>query len=618
MKQHSDKKRPITLGDRLQYWFDNHMAKGSLSFFQMLIILSLLLAVTIALLIVAFGFNDGSSTAAVVWNSLATGINAWMPSAEDGSPGYVIMMAIVALGGLLFTSVLIGIITSAIEEKIEDLKRGNSIVLEKDHTVILGFYPGEYTLIQQLVLSADGKPSCIVIAENMERDDMEQEIRDNIELPANFRIVCRNADITDPVSIEKLSLETCKAVIVSPTDDAKTTKTVLAVFALLQQKKITDVRVNAIISRHKYRIPPSLAQKHHITALQTNQIIAKMIAHSCTQTGLSATFREIFNFEGSEFYLIHAPQAAGWTFQQLMAGTDHAVPAGILRDGQILINPPAEEVLRAEDRILVFAESKNAAVIEGPVSLPDITQKYDLSAVVKEETTDIVIFGANDSVPDLLAELPENVSRVSFVGPRREEEANRALEKIAADRSIRINYIEEDPQTEETLLSVAQTASHIIILNNHDASVEEADMEVIFLLINLRDIRERLGLSFNITVEMRAERNQKLVEGEDRLDFLVTSSMSSLILAQLSESPDLIDVFRELLSNQGNELYLKSAEKMHLLGYSNVPELRMALLHHGYIFLGILRSDQETVFNPPLDQLLELTVGDYLIVLGPD
>ncbi|MBR7187677.1 MAG: hypothetical protein IKD53_03890 [Clostridia bacterium] len=53
---------------------------------------------------------------------------------------------------------------------------------------------------------------------------------------------------------------------------------------------------------------------------------------------------------------------------------------------------------------------------------------------------------------------------------------------------------------------------------------------------------------------------------DDRTDFVVTSSMSSLFLAQLAESPELIEVFQEILSNKGNELYLKSAEKLEMVG----------------------------------------------------
>ena len=131
MKKETDRQRRFTLKERFQYWFDNRMTKGSLGLIRALIVVSVILAVTMAALIILLGFNEEGEVASVFWDSIATVINAWMPSFEDGSPGYVIIMAITAISGVLFTSVLIGIITSAIEEKIDNLKRGNSFVLEK-------------------------------------------------------------------------------------------------------------------------------------------------------------------------------------------------------------------------------------------------------------------------------------------------------------------------------------------------------------------------------------------------------------------------------------------------------------------------------------------------------
>ena len=183
-------------------------------------------------------FNEEGEVASVFWNSIATVINAWMPYYEEGSVGYLILMSVTAIAGVLFTSVLIGIITSAIEERIGDLKKGNSRVLENGHTVVLGFYPGEYTLLRQLILAAGDDPACILVAEDTERDGMEQDISENLEYPKNVRIVCRTVDITDPASLEKCSLETAGAIIVNPTDDLRTLKTVLAVTALLDEKAI--------------------------------------------------------------------------------------------------------------------------------------------------------------------------------------------------------------------------------------------------------------------------------------------------------------------------------------------------------------------------------------------
>lgn len=130
-KRKTDRNEKFTLRNRFRYWFDNRMSKSSLGLIRILIVASILLAVLAAGLIILLHFNDEGEIASVFWDSIATVINAWMPSFEDGSPGYLILMSIVAIAGVLFTSVLIGIITSAIETKIDDLKRGNSLVLEK-------------------------------------------------------------------------------------------------------------------------------------------------------------------------------------------------------------------------------------------------------------------------------------------------------------------------------------------------------------------------------------------------------------------------------------------------------------------------------------------------------
>ena len=609
-----NKKSKFSLKSRFNYWFDNRMSKGSLGFIRILIIVSILFAVLIAGLIILFHFNEDGEVASIFWDTISTIINAWMPSFEDGSLGYVIMMSIVAIAGVLFTSVLIGIITSAIEEKIDNLKKGNSMVLEKNHIVVLGFYPGEYTLLRQLVLAAAGKPTCVVVAEDMDREEMEEYIDENIERPKNFRIVCRTADITDPVALEKCSVETCKTVIVSPTEDMRTIKSVLAVSALLDEKGAPEISVNAIISKNEYRFPPSMAEANNITTLQTNSILAKMIAHSCTQTGLSETFREVFDFEGNEFYLIEIDGIDGITFEELSSRVNNATPAGLFRDGEVIINPDAKIVLKDTDKVLVFSEEIDSAKLEEPIKLEKYNNKSKM--IDFEELTDTVIIGHNETLPIILHELPENVSKVYLAGQKTSKEEQEELEEIASKRKLTLEYVKGNLHSEKTLLSLAKMAKHIVVLNDHDGDSEESDMEAIFLLLNLRDIRNRYNLEFNITVEMQQEHNQKLVGRGDHTDFLVVSSMSSLILAQLAESPELIDVFKEILSNEGNELYLKNVGLSKLEGKHTIRDLRMIMLKHGYIFLGYIDEEKNSYFNLPLDEELDLTKEDNLIVLG--
>ncbi|MBR7016556.1 MAG: hypothetical protein IKI12_08955 [Lachnospiraceae bacterium] len=610
----SPETRTFSLRERFRYWFDNRMTGGSLGFIRFLIAASLLLALFMAALIILLGFSEEGETVSVLWDSVATVINAWMPSFEDGSPGYLILMSLTAIAGLLFTSVFIGIITSAIEEKIDSLKRGNSLVLEQDHIVVLGFSPGEYTLLSQLILAAAGKPACVVLAEDMDRADMEDDLHENLELPENFRIVCRTVDITDPASLEKCSVETCRTVIVSPTDDMKTIKAILAVSALLEDKGAPEISVNAIISKNEHRFPPSIAETNNISTLQTSSILAKMIAHSCTQTGLSEAFREIFNFEGSEFYLIDLPGIGSLTFEDLSLRLDGASPAGIYRDGAMQLNPPFDLALREDDRVLVFSEeSGSAKLLEAPASLPALPE---ITRTVSEKETGTVIIGTNETLPTILAELPENVSEVFLAGTHDEDRTT--LEKAARKRSIHLQYCEGNPHDEEVLLALARLTSHIVVLGDHTMDPEEADMETILTLLNLRDIRKRYDLSFNITVEMQLEHNQRLVGRGDHTDFLVASSMSSLILAQLAESPELLSVFREILSNKGSELYLKNVGRLGLAGTHTVSSLRQVMLRHGCILLGDLDREKYSTFNRPLSDTITLSEEDCLIVLGEE
>ena len=179
-----------------------------------------------------------------------------------------------------------------------------------------------------------------------------------------------------------------------------------------------------------------------------------------------------------------------------------------------------------------------------------------------------------------------------------------------------LHYPQVNEYSEESLLKLAEMAKHFVILNDHDKDPEEADMEVLFLLMTLRDIRKRYGLKCNITIEMQKEYNQKLMGHGDHTDFLVSSSMSSLILVQLAENPELLAVFEEILSNEGNELYLKNVRTMGLEGKYTVRYLRSLALNQGYILLGILDEEKNSHFGLSLDEEVTLGGDDNLIILS--
>ncbi len=59
--------------------------------------------------------------------------------AADKGWKFRLAMLIVTFGGIFGVSTLIGIVSSGIDAKIENLRRGRSRVIETDHIVILGW-----------------------------------------------------------------------------------------------------------------------------------------------------------------------------------------------------------------------------------------------------------------------------------------------------------------------------------------------------------------------------------------------------------------------------------------------------------------------------------------------
>lgn len=228
-----------SFAQRFRYWFDTQMSKGTKALIKILIFVTLLSVVVLSVIAIALGYSEESGGIDMFWQSFATIINAWWPDYVSDSLGYLIVMAVGAIIGLLITSVLIGIFSTAMEEKITGLKEGRSKVVEKGHTVILGFVPGEYTLIKQLILAAGREKRCIVIGADMDTEEMKELVEDNVDVPKNIKLVFRKTDIFDPVSLGNVSLETCRNVLIAPMNDKDTAKALLQYLRLLMKQTMT-------------------------------------------------------------------------------------------------------------------------------------------------------------------------------------------------------------------------------------------------------------------------------------------------------------------------------------------------------------------------------------------
>lgn len=155
--------------EKLQYRFDNLMSKGTIALVGMLFL------ITMVVVLITGGLSmmtqNGMGVGSNIWMSLQHAIDAGTLAGDDtGNVGYVVLMSVVTVCGIFITSILIGIITTGFEDKLTELKKGRSVVLEEDHTVILGFNEQIYTLLSELITANENRNHpCIVVIGNEDK-----------------------------------------------------------------------------------------------------------------------------------------------------------------------------------------------------------------------------------------------------------------------------------------------------------------------------------------------------------------------------------------------------------------------------------------------------------------
>ena len=123
---------------------------------------------------------------------------------DQGTAGFLLAMFGVTLGGIFVISTLIGILNTGLEGKLAELRKGRSRVIERDHTVILGWSQQIHTVISEIVAANENQPRrSIVVLADRDKVEMEDEIRARVGTTGRTKIVCRSGS---PMDVDDLRI----------------------------------------------------------------------------------------------------------------------------------------------------------------------------------------------------------------------------------------------------------------------------------------------------------------------------------------------------------------------------------------------------------------------------
>ncbi len=614
----------ISLRDKLRYKFDNLMSKGTIALVGILFLATAIVVIGVGI-ILALTAGSANDTPGYIWASLMHIIDAGTITAADTSNvGFVILMSIVTLCGIFVTSILIGIITTGFEEKLNNLKKGNSRVIEKNHVVILGFDSNVFTLISEIIKANENhKDGCIVILANEDKEEIEQAIASEIQDFKTSRIICRTGSITDKNMLANCSLETCRSIIVNEKQDFMTIKTIIAINNFFTSINRTQnlPHIVATINKSENCSAVDIVSDGNAELVLIENSISRIIAQSCRQPGLSTVLLELFDYDGDDLYFEKFEQLEGVKFGDAISMFEKAIVFGYRRDGKIYLNANKDEVLKKDDALILLVEDDGVAKVL-PAKKVNVSD-FASNAQVLDECENICIIGVNDMIDKIILELDNY-----FIKGSKVIVANNIIEdnfdELQKDlKNIEITTIECDTENRSNLEMLTQKdINHILLLSDTECDDEVCDSMTLFKLIHLRDIAEKQGIKFSITSEMRDVANQKLAEVAKVNDLVVGSNIINLILSQISENRDLATVFNEILNSEGSEIYIRKAMKYVKLNtelsFYDVTEI---LRQQDAIAIGYKKqtgNGYEIIINPAKSEKVSFTEEDYIITLASD
>jgi voltage-gated potassium channel Kch len=560
--------RKVTLADRLRYRFDNTISRGTIALigWLFLILLALVLSSTLFVYLTGLAPASGGHRPGffeTLWLDLMRTIDPGNVGGDRGTWPYLLSMLAVTAGGILVFSTLIGVIFAGIDEKLADLRKGRSFVVERGHTVIYGWSPEIFPVVAELVKANESRRSaCIAILAEQDKVEMEDEIRARVGKTGRTRVVCRSGDPINIDDVEIVNPDEARSIIVLPPEgaeaDSKVIKTVLAITNYPNRREEAYQIVSRIDDPENLGVA-RMVGRAELRLVAVDDLIARITAQTCRQSGLSVVYTDLLDFGGDEIYFTREPRLVGMTFGEALSAYERCSVIGLHKgDGHIGLNPRADTEILAGDEIVLIAEDDSTIVFS-----EDPTPEIDIRAIRKPPSREpgperTLILGWNDRAPTIVAELDHYVrpgSEVTVVTPDGAVPAS-GLDGLANQK---LTFSEGDTTNRRALDRLEVSSyDHVIVLGNPDEpDPNAADSRTLVTLLHLREIAERSGHRFSIVSEMLDVRNRELAEVTGADDFIVSDHLASLMMCQVSENRELSVVFERLISPEGSELYLK-------------------------------------------------------------
>ncbi|MFT4738136.1 MAG: voltage-gated potassium channel Kch [Cyclobacteriaceae bacterium] len=631
--------RKTALSVKLKYKFDNYVSKGTGAMIYGLALLTLLIIVAAGVFLLLFGLHpdheNNFNIFESIWVNLTHVLDPGVLGNHEENWPFRIFMMVTTFVGLVIISTLIGLISNGILEKMDELRKGRSFVIEHDHLLILGWSSKIFTIISELVIANENqKRGVIVILADMDKVEMEDEIRDKVGKTANTVVICRTGN---PIDVHDLYIANpfeTKSIIILDKDnensDSQIIKTLVAIVTN-PERRSEPYHITAEIESKKNFDVAKMVGGDEVELILSDEIISRIMVQTSRQSGLSVVYIELMDFGGDEIYFASQEEIIGHTFRDVLFMYEDSCIMGLqYADDSVEINPPMNTVLKEGDRVIGITEDDDTLVVNSTI-VPTIMESNIVYTEPEEMHPEkILIVGWNKRAQYIIKELDYYVAKGSIVRiVSKFDDPLKTINKLKKEvKNIIIEFEVNDTTDRDVLVKMDLNQYNYLILLCYQNyfPIQEADAQTLITLLHVRNLTENHATKIKIVSEMLDIKNRILADITSADDFIVSDKLISLLMSQVSENKFLMRVFEDLFDADGSEIYIKPAREYVKVGIPiNFYTVLESAARKNEVAIGYRVSaeaktpDNYGVYvNPKKSDEFSLSDNDMVIVLSED
>jgi voltage-gated potassium channel Kch len=543
----------------------------------------------------------------------------------------VLYSLFLSLMGLVVFSVLISLINNTMRSRIEELRKGDTPVLEHNHVLILGWNNKVFSILQLLARLQPGLK--VVILAPRAIDDMQEQLRIAGIQRERVKVILRSGTPSDHGELDRVAVERADSVIVLATDsdDSEVIKTMVLLTSRKQWPGEPPVLTAEIARSDSFELA-SIAARNRVHVISSSQIISKVLVQTIRNPGLSDVYGELFSADGNGIAVQFLAESIDRPMAEIAYKLSAAIPLGIAwdqtRDGIVRhlagLNPEPDYEVAEDERLVLLTRSPTVSYVHSG-KMPESRIYQEGTSVVPHVPAQVLLIGWIDNLAGLLQELDAHAlhgTEVTIISRSLDKKPQQQPVNDKADDFSHLTLVkhEGDPVAETTYedLDIASFQSIVVLADESDED-QDADTRSLRILLRLSDLLGRTDTKIHTVVEILDENNRALFSDLGVDDIVVSSEVVAAQLAQIAHRDVLAPIYRELLSAGGVEISLRPAGDYVLLD----TDCQFAdLLYAGHqkmeITLGLLLAsdDGKLLLNPPRDASWRLGEDDKVIVLA--